>query len=79
MAGRHTSGFEPYETFELPLRELIAAASREVYPKDSSSYVRLRPTGGSDVFRWVESSMGDAELAEAAARCEQHSRLFVEH
>ena len=58
---RHTSGFEPYDTFGLPPQE-IKSALRE-------NDVRLQPTRGSDVFQWIETSVGDEELMEAAARC----------
>ena len=62
---RHTSGFEPFETFELAPQELIASAQ----PIGSEqSDVHLQPTQGSPVFQWVQSSLGDAELADAASR-----------
>lgn len=60
---RHTSGFEPYETFELPPQEMKSAL------RDGDDGVRLNPTRGSDVFQWIETSVGDEELMEAAARC----------
>ena len=60
---RHTSGFEPYETFELPPQEIKSALGG----RDDS--VRLKPTRGSDVFQWIDTSVGDEELMEAAARC----------
>lgn len=63
---RHTSGFEPYETFELPTQELISSATRPIPSEESM--IHLRPTRGSDVFQWIDSSMEDAELAQAAAR-----------
>ncbi|CAN0403788.1 unnamed protein product, partial [Laminaria digitata] len=47
---RHTSGFEPYDTFELPPQEIKSALGGE-------SGVRLQPTRGSDVFQWIETSV----------------------
>lgn len=69
---RNTSGFEPFETFELPQKELLTSATTtevgESSPgTDQSLY--FHPTSGSDVFQWVESPLGDAELAAAASRC----------
>lgn len=58
---RHTSGFEPYDTFELPPQEIKSALGE--------SGVRLQPTRGSDIFQWIETSVGDEELMGAAARC----------
>lgn len=63
---RHTSGFEPFETFELAPQELIASA--QPIGAEQQHELHLQPTKGSSVFQWIQSSMGDAELAEAASR-----------
>ncbi|CAM9997330.1 unnamed protein product [Ectocarpus fasciculatus] len=72
---RHTSGFEPYEKFELAPQELIASTSQTNHPAQQD-IVRLRQTDGSDVFQWVDSPMDDADLAEAASRCVLLHGLF---
>lgn len=68
---RHTSGFEPFETFELPQQELLTSATTaEVgHSEIDQQHMYFHPTAGSDVFQWVESPLGDAELARAASRC----------
>lgn len=63
---RHTSGFEPFETFELAPQELIS--STQPVGAEQQHDLHLQPTKGSSVFQWIQSSMGDAELAEAASR-----------
>ncbi|CAN0412456.1 unnamed protein product, partial [Ectocarpus fasciculatus] len=47
----HTSGFEPYEKFELAPQELIASTSQTNRPKQEDILiVRPRQTDGSEVF-----------------------------
>ncbi|CAM9695881.1 unnamed protein product, partial [Ectocarpus sp. 13 AM-2016] len=72
---RHTSGFGPYEKFELAPQELIASTT-QTKRSEQEDTVRLRQTDGSDVFQWVDSRMDDAEIAEAASRCVLLHGLF---
>lgn len=65
---RHTIGFEPADRFELPAHELLAAADVD-HGRKEGHRLSLRPTIGSEVFYWVESSLNDAEIAQAASRC----------
>eukprot|EP00903_Cladosiphon_okamuranus_P011379 g10724.t2 len=71
---RHTSGFEPFETFELAPQELIA--STQPIGAEQQHELHLQPTRGSSVFQWIQSSMADGELAEAASRCVLLHGLF---
>ncbi|CAM9768673.1 unnamed protein product, partial [Ascophyllum nodosum] len=76
---RNTCGFEPLDSFELPIQELLASVSASaVTPATggSSSRVQLRQTRGSVAFQWIDSALGDAELAEAASRCVLLHGLF---
>ncbi|CAM9113092.1 unnamed protein product [Scytosiphon promiscuus] len=71
---RHTSGFQPPDTFDLAAQELIASASEGAGTREQR--LHLRPTEGSDVFRWIQSSLRNTELAEAASRCVLLHGLF---
>ncbi|CAM9394937.1 unnamed protein product, partial [Hapterophycus canaliculatus] len=71
---RHTRGFQPSETFALAAQELIASACQGAGSRQHD--VRLWPTEGSDVFCWVQSSLGNEELAGAASRCVLLHGLF---
>lgn len=74
---RHTSGFDPCETFELPKQEFVSSCGdirdRPIHPVGAAEGigVTLRSTGGSDVFQWLETSKGKKELIAAAARLVQ--------
>lgn len=63
---RHTVGFEPLENFELPARELLAAAGVDF--GTGNGRLVLRPTAGSELFKWIESCLEDEEMAQVASR-----------
>lgn len=79
---RNTYGFEPLDSFELPLQEFVASASASptalATDEGRSSWIRLQRTRGSDAFRWIDSPMANSELIQAASRCVRWDTSLVQ-